>query len=98
MYELQYLTANAIGLVSLLMAVGLYRYHNEVELFAAISMFTWLVLAIANDTVVTLDQTGATHTFDSGAMQLISGGLALVSLLALVGSLMNKWPTTEDPV
>lgn len=97
MYELQYVIATAVGLLSFVFAIGLYRWHNEVEIFAAISFIAWSVLTVQSDTLVVLDETGATHTFGSGALQLLAAGLALVSLLALFGALTGRWPT-EEPV
>lgn len=96
MYVTMYLLTAAIGGVSLLFAIGLYRWHNEVELFAAIAFGAWAVLAFESDALVVLDQSGATHTFGSFSMQLLAVGLALVSGLALIGAFTGKWPVDDS--
>jgi quinolinate synthase len=94
MYETIYLLLATIGGVSLALAMAGYRYHNEEEVFAAIAFVAWTVVALASDTIVALDETGATHTFGSGAMQLVAAMLALVSAVAVIGKLTDKWPDT----
>lgn len=92
MYELQYLIVATIGSVSLLFAIGLYRWHSEVELFGAISLGCWAVLAMASSNVVTVTDSGTEVAFGSFPMQLLSLGLALVSVFAIYGALTGSWP------
>lgn len=92
MYETIYLLLATIGGVSLVLAMAGYRYHNEEEVFAAIGFVAWTVVALASDTIVTMDETGATHTFGSDTMQWVAGLLALVSAIAAIGKLTGKWP------
>jgi len=92
MYELQYLIVATIGSVSLLFAIGLYRWHNEVELFGAISLGCWAVLALSSNNVVVLTDAGEKVVVGSFPVQLLSLGLALVSLFAIYGALTGSWP------
>ena len=92
MYELIYTLVWMTGAVSLLFAIGLYQWHQEVELFAAVSLACWAVLTFASDNVEVLDQTGTAHQFGSFAVQLLCVGLALVSLAAIVGAATGRWP------
>lgn len=92
MYELYFKLIATVGGVSLLFALGLYRWHNEVELFAVISLMAWSVLAFASQNVVAFDN-GTTQAFSSFPMQLFSVGLALISLLALIGAITGQWPS-----
>lgn len=96
MYETMYYVTAAVGGVSLLFALGLYRFHDEVELFAAIAFGAWSVLAFASDNLVVADGTGGFEAFGSFAMQLLCAGLALVSALAVFGALTEKWPDDSD--
>jgi hypothetical protein len=96
MYETMYQITAAVGGISLLFALGLYRLHDEVELFATVAFGAWAILAFASDNLVVLDQTGATHTFGSFAMQLLCAGLALVSALAVIGAVTGEWPADSS--
>ena len=84
MYELYFKIIATVGSVSLLFALGLYRWHNEVELFAVVALMSWSILAFASDALLVVDN-GIEYEFGSFPMQLFSVGLALVSLLALIG-------------
>lgn len=97
MYESMYYVTAAVGGVSLLFALGLYRLHNEVELFAAISFVAWGVLVFASDNLVAPDPAGGTMAVPgSFAMQLLCAALALVSALAIFGAWTGKWPVDDS--
>lgn len=86
----------AIGGVAFAFGVGLYRYHNESGLFAAISLITFAMLAFGADSIVVITETGNTVTQSQPTLQYLSLGLAVVSALAVAGSLTGKWPTGEN--
>ncbi len=95
MYESQYFLVAALGSVSLLFTIGLYRWHSEVELFGAISLFCWSILILASSNLVVVDG-GQEFSYGSFSVQLLSLGLAIISLLAIFGSLTGKWPPGEE--
>lgn len=92
MYELYFKIIAATGGVSLLFALGLYQWHQEVELFAAISALCWGVLTFTSDNLIVLTDSGATETFESFPMQLVAAGLTLISVLAVLGAVTGRWP------
>lgn len=102
MYETMYVIVAAIGSVALLFAIGLYRWHDEVELFAVISLGSWGTLALESSNLVVLTANGAESTYGSFPMQLLCLGLALVSLFAIYGAKWGDWldgkSETEAPV
>lgn len=85
----------AVGGVAFILGLGMYRYHNEPGLFAAISLVAWSMLAFGGDAVTVVTDAGNTVTQAQPAIQYLALGLALVSALAVVGSLSGKWPTGE---
>lgn len=96
MYETMYLIVAALASVCLLLTFGLYRWHEEVELFAALSTVFWAVLAFASDNVVVVTNSGTTVTQSSVTMQYLSVGLALVSFIAIVVSWTGDWPANKE--
>jgi hypothetical protein len=82
----------AIGTVAFVLAVGMYRWHEESGLFATLSMAAWAGLALQAGSITVVTETGATMTRAQPTLQYLSLGLALVSLLAVAGSVTGKWP------
>jgi len=95
MFELYFKVIAGVGAASLLFATGLYRWHNESDLFAVISLFCWAVLSFASDNLVVLDGAGGTAEFGSFPMQLFCAGMALVSVFVLIGAVTGAWPSDE---
>lgn len=96
MFETMYLVTATVGGVSLLFALGLYRWHNEVELFSAIAFGAWAILTFESAAVTVRLGDGSTQVVSSFPMQLLCFGLALVSALAIVGAVTGRWPAEDD--
>lgn len=94
MYEGFFTLTAAIGSVALLFAIGLYRWHNEIELFGVIALFAWAVVAFGAGNLVVVDN-GETFQFVSFPVQLLAAGLAAVSLFAILGAMTGKWPPKQ---
>lgn len=98
MYELFYKIAIAIGTLTFVMAVGLFRLHDEIPVWASLSFIIWALVAVQSSTVQVMDQTGTMHTVGDPGMQFLAAGFALVSALAAIGSYSGQWTPGGDPL
>ena len=96
MLESQYLVLWATGFISLLFALGLNRWHEDIEVFATIALLAWGVLAYRADTISVVTQTGETVTAGAPEVAWFAGAMFLLSLFALIGAATGRWPVESN--